>query len=178
MPRLDPLDPDQVPSTSRTLLAGITERNGDAGPMVQTMAYSPALLQGHLELSRAMKRIAVPRALSEKISIAVQEWIGCEACKAAHAAAGRAAGLTETDIALARDATATDAREAALLTYAVRVLAEPASITDTDVDELRGHGWTGRVLADVVGLVALNQLTGSFNLVAGLEPAASTSDAA
>jgi hypothetical protein len=27
-----------------------------------------------------------------------------------------------------------------------------------------------RVLADVVGLVALNQLTGAFNLVAGLEP--------
>jgi hypothetical protein len=31
--------------------------------------------------------------------------------------------------------------------------------------------WSDRVLADVVGLVALNQLTGSFNLVAGLEPA-------
>jgi hypothetical protein len=33
------------------------------------------------------------------------------------------------------------------------------------------HGWSDRVLADVVGLVALNQLTGAFNLVAGLEPA-------
>ena len=33
-----------------------------------------------------------------------------------------------------------------------------------------GNG-SDRVLADVVGLVALNQLTGSFNLVAGLEPA-------
>jgi AhpD family alkylhydroperoxidase len=139
--------------------------------MVRTMAHSPALLQGYLELSRAMKRSALPRPLSEKISLAVQEWIGCALCLAAHAAAGRAAGLSETDIALARQATATDAREAVLLTYAVRVLTEPGSLTDADLAELRRHGWSDRVLADVVGLVALNQLTGSFNLLAGLEPA-------
>ncbi|HXV92301.1 MAG TPA: carboxymuconolactone decarboxylase family protein [Pseudonocardia sp.] len=171
MPRLDPLDPEQAPSTARTLLAGIVERHGDAGPMVRTMAHSPALLQGYLELSRAMKRSALPRPLGEKVSLAVQEWIGCALCLAAHTEAGRATGLTDTDIALARQATATDAREAALLTYAVRVLAEPSTITDSDLAGLRAHGWTDRVLADVVGLVALNQLTGSFNLVAGLEPA-------
>lgn len=171
MSRLDPLDPDHAPSTSRTLLAEIIDRRGDAGPMVRTMAHSPALLQGYLQLSRAMRRVALSRPLSEKISIAVQEWIGCALCQAAHVAAGRAAGLTETDIALAREATAIDARDAALLTYAVRVLTEPDSLTDTDIAELRAHGWTDRDLGDVVGLVALNQLTGSFNLVAGLEPA-------
>jgi hypothetical protein len=51
------------------------------------------------------------------------------------------------------------------------VLSEPSTITDADVDELHADGWNDRVLADVVGLVALNQLTGAFNLVAGLEPA-------
>ncbi|MCO1654634.1 carboxymuconolactone decarboxylase family protein [Pseudonocardia humida] len=170
MPRLHALEPDQAPSTAQTLLAGIIDRHGDAGPMVRTMAHSPALLQGYLDLSRAMKRSALPRPLSEKVSLAVQEWIGCALCLAAHTAAGRAAGLTDTDIDLARQGSATDAREAALITYAVRVLTEPASITDADVAELRGHGWSDRALADVVGLVALNQLTGSFNLVAGLEP--------
>jgi hypothetical protein len=56
----------------------------------------------------------------------------------------------------------------------VRVLTEPNTITDTDVQQLRAHGWSDRILADVVGLVALNQLTGAFNLVAGLEPAEHT----
>jgi AhpD family alkylhydroperoxidase len=170
VPRLRALDPEQAPSAARTLLAEIVERHGDAGPMVRTMAHSPALLQGYLQLSRAMKRSALPRPLSEKISLAVQEWIGCALCLAAHTAAGRAVGLTDTDIELARQGTATDAREAALLTYAMRVLTEPATITDDDIADLRGHGWNDRVIADVVGLVALNQLTGSFNLVAGLEP--------
>lgn len=167
MPRMHPLDPQDAPSASRPLLADIVARHGATGPMVATMAHSPALLQGYLELSRAMKRVKLPRTLSEKVSLAVQEWIGCEVCQQAHTAAGQAAGLTAVDIELARQGAATDAREA-LLTYAVRVLTEPSSVTDADVEELRAHGWSDRILADVVGLVALNQLTGSFNLVAGV----------
>jgi hypothetical protein len=77
MVRLTPPDPDHTPATARTLLAGIVERHGDAGPTVRTMAHFPALLQGYLELSRAMKRAAIPRPLAEKVSLAVQEWIGC-----------------------------------------------------------------------------------------------------
>ena len=169
MSRLPPLDPQQAPSGARTLLTGIIDRHGDAGPMVRTMAHSPALLQGYLELSRAMKRTSLPRALSEQVSLAVQEWIGCVLCLAAHTAAGREAGLTDTDIALARQGTATDARQAALISFAVQVLVEPAALTDDDLAALRAHGWSERTQADVVGLVALNQLTGSFNLVAGLQ---------
>ncbi|MGK4593762.1 hypothetical protein [Amycolatopsis sp. w19] len=41
----------------------------------------------------------------------------------------------------------------------------------TRTAELRRHGWSDQHIADTVGLVALNLLTGSFNLVAGLEPA-------
>lgn len=83
----------------------------------------------------------------------------------------RAAGLSETDIALAQQATAADPREAALIAYAVRVLAEPSTITADDIAELRGHGWSDRVIAEVVGVVTLNLLTGAFNLVAGNQPA-------
>ncbi|WP_020660528.1 carboxymuconolactone decarboxylase family protein [Amycolatopsis benzoatilytica] len=168
MSRIPPLAPAAAPEKSRQLLEGLA---GPAGPMVSAMAHSPALLQGYLELSRAIKRVKLPRALGEKISLAVQEWLGCALCLDAHAEAGRGAGLSELDIALARQATATDVREAALIGYAMRVLAEPAAISEDDLAGLREHGWSDRVLADVVGLVSLNHLTGAFNLVAGLEPA-------
>jgi AhpD family alkylhydroperoxidase len=164
------LDPEDAPDKSRDLLNDIIGRRGTVGDMVRTMAHSPALLQGYLDLSRAMKRVQLPRALSEKISLAAQEWIGCDYCLAAHAEAGRAAGLTETDITLARQGTATDTRAAVLIAFAVRVLAEPASITSDDVNDLREHGWNDRVISEVVGLVCLNLLTGAFNLVAGIEP--------
>lgn len=170
MRNLYPLEPVDAPDRAKGLLDDIVNRHGAAGDMVRTMAHSPALLQGYLDFSRAMKRLKLPRALSEKISLAAQEWLGCASCLAAHTEAGRAAGLGESDIALARQATATDPREAALVNFAVRVLAEPATITNDDVGELRAHGWTDRVIAEVVGLVTLNLLTGAFNLVAGIEP--------
>ncbi len=46
----------------------------------------------------------------------------------------------------------------------------PASITDQQIEDLRRLGYSDRQLLDVVGLVALNHLTGAFNLVAGLHP--------
>ncbi|MEU4578848.1 carboxymuconolactone decarboxylase family protein [Nonomuraea sp. ATR24] len=171
MRRLTPLEPAEAPGKSRELLEDIVSRRGGVGDMVATMAHSPAALQGYLDFSRAMKRVKLPRALSEKVSLAVQEWIGCAYCLQAHAEAARAAGLSESDIALARQGASTDARETALIELAVRLLAEPSSITDADVAGLRAHGWSDRIIAELPALVALNQLTGTFNLLTGLEPA-------
>ncbi|GGS62187.1 carboxymuconolactone decarboxylase family protein [Nonomuraea spiralis] len=170
MRRLAALDPAEAPEKSRPILEDIVARHGGVGDMVSTMAHSPALLQGYLDFSRAMKRVKIPRALGEKISLAVQEWIGCGTCLAAHTEAALAAGLTETDVALARQGTSADAREAALIGVAVRVLVEPSAITDEDVAGLRAHGWSDRVIAEVVGLVSLNLLTGAFNLLVGNQP--------
>lgn len=170
MRRFDALTPAEAPRRSGETLADLIARHGEVGEMVATMAHSPALLQGYLDLSRAMKRTKLSRPLSEKISLALQEWIGCATCMAAHTEAGRAAGLSDHDIALARQGTSTDAREAALIAVAVRVLAEPASIGDLDVAELRALGWSDRIITEIVGLVSLNLLTGAFNLLAGLQP--------
>ncbi|MFK3734485.1 carboxymuconolactone decarboxylase family protein [Streptomyces sp. NPDC088090] len=169
--RLPALTPDQAQGRARELLGDIVERHGSAGEMVSTMANSPAVIEGYLSLSRAMKRVKIPRALSEKLSLAVQEWIGCGTCREAHESAGRAAGLTEPDISLARQGTSTDPREAALIGLALKVLAEPSALGDADVAEVRAHGWSDRVIAEVVGVVSLNLLTGAFNLLAGIQPA-------
>jgi AhpD family alkylhydroperoxidase len=174
MTRIQPLTPDTAPAKSAELLAGIVERRGSAGAMVSTMAHSPALLQGYLDFSRAMKRSKLPRSLSEKISIAVQEWIGCETCRQAHIDAGRSVGLSDADVTLARQGVSTDARETQLIDLAVRILTEPSGVTDEEVDTLRAAGWSDRILAEVVGLVMLNQLTGSFNLLAGIHPASAS----
>ncbi|MFL6124885.1 MAG: hypothetical protein ACJ73U_35330, partial [Actinophytocola sp.] len=81
-----PLTPETAQDKSRELLDGIIGRHGSAGDLVATMAHSPALLQGYLDLSRAMKRVKLPRQLSEKVSLAAQGWIGCQTCMAAHVA--------------------------------------------------------------------------------------------
>lgn len=168
MPRLEPLTPDTARGAARDLLADLVARNGQVGLMVRTMAHSPAVLSGYLGFSRAMKRAKLDRRLSERISIAVQQRLDCDVCLDAHMAAARRVGVDEDEIERARQGASSDPAVAALLAYALQVHAAPATITDEQVAELRGHGYRDRELADVVGIVALNVLTGAFNLVAGI----------
>ena len=167
MLRLPLIEPDRAEGTVKQTLDELAQR-GPIGPMLRGMANSSALLRGYLDLSRAMKRSHLDRKVSERISLAVQEWIGCDYCLAAHAAAARSAGLDDTDIALARQGTATDPKIAGLVAFAQQVAAAPSEVTDEQIQGLRDLGWRDEQIADVVGLVALNVMTGSFNLVAGI----------
>lgn len=170
MTRFPAHTPETAVGRAGELLGQIVARNGSAGPMVRTMAGSPSVLGGYLELSRAMKRTRLDRALSERISLAVQAQLGCALCIAAHTAGARAAGVSDDEIALAEQGTSSGPAIAAIVGFARQVHTEPAAITDGQIDHLRRLGYRDRDLLDVVGLVALNVLTGAFNLVAGLEP--------
>jgi AhpD family alkylhydroperoxidase len=163
-------EPGSAVGAAADLLAAVLERNGSAGAMVRTMAGSPSVLGGYLELSRAMKRSRLNRAVSERISLAVQARLGCGLCLEAHADGARRAGVPEDEIELAKQGTSSIPSVAAIVGFGRRVHADPASISDADIDELRRLGYRDRDILDVVGLVALNVLTGGFNLVAGLEP--------
>ncbi|MFE7331776.1 carboxymuconolactone decarboxylase family protein [Streptomyces sp. NPDC057565] len=170
MPRLTRLSPDTAVGASRDLLADLVSRHGQIGDMVSTMAHSPAVLGGYLQLSRAMGRAKLDRRISERISIAVQAVQGCGLCLEAHVGAARALGVDEKEIELAHQGTSADPAVAAIVALALQVYREPSSITDDQVTALREHGYSDRAIADVVGVVALNILTGAFNLLAGLTP--------
>ncbi|MEV7111145.1 carboxymuconolactone decarboxylase family protein [Streptomyces anulatus] len=170
MPRLTRLTPDTAVGASRDLLAELVSRHGEVGDMVSTMAHSPAVLGGYLQLSRAMGRAKLDRGISERISIAIQTRQGCRLCLDAHVGAARRTGVDEGEIERARTGTSEDPGIAAIIALALQVYREPTSITDAQVIAVREHGYSDRAIADVVGVVALNLLTGAFNLLAGLTP--------
>jgi uncharacterized peroxidase-related enzyme len=170
MARIEPLDRAQATGRARELLDELASRGGEPGPMVRAMAAAPALLRGYLDLNRAIKRSHLDRRISERIALAVQEWLGCEYCLAAHIRAAREIGLDDTDIALARQGTATDPKIAAMVAFGQQVIAAPSEVSDQQVEELRALGYTDEQIAEVVGLVSLQLLTGAFNLVAGIHP--------
>ena len=171
MARLRSLTPENAVGAARERLSELTARHGQVGDMVATMAHSPAVLSGFLDLSRAMKRAKLARPISERISLAVQQHLGCALCLAAHIDAARSLGISDAEIELARGGTSSDPAVAAMVAFGRQVLMAPAQISDEQFGQLRAHGYSDREITDVVGVVALNLLTGSFNLVAGLEPA-------
>ena len=63
-----------------------------------------------------------------------------------------------------------DARIDTIVDFGLRVYTDPSSVSDDDIAGLRILGLGDREILDIVGLVALNVLTGTFNLVAGLRP--------
>jgi uncharacterized peroxidase-related enzyme len=170
MPRIEPIEIDQATGKAKELLDELASRGGKPGPMVRAMANAPALLRGYLDLSRAMKRTTLDRRIVERINLSVHERLGCEYCLVAHTRAARQLGLADTEIELARHGTATDPDVAAMVAFGQQVIAAPGDVTDAQIDELRAHGYTDEQIADVVGLVSLQLLTGGLNLVAGIEP--------
>ena len=171
MARIKPIEIDRATGKAKDLLDELAGRGGPPGPMVRAMATAPALLRGYLDLNRAMKRTHLDRRIVERINLAVHEWLGCEYCLVAHTRAARRLGLSDADIELARQGTASEAKIAVMVAFGQQVIAGPAEVTDAQIDELRGHGYTDEQIAEVVGLVALQLLTGGLNLVAGIEPA-------
>ncbi len=88
--------------------------------MILAMANAPALLRGYVDLT-AMKRSHIDRRISERILLAVHEWLGCAYCVEAHRHAARALGLSEDEISLARHGTATDSKTAPIVAFGQQV---------------------------------------------------------
>ena len=170
MPRLSLLTPSTAVGASRDLLSDLVSKHGRVGSMVSAMAHSPALLSGYLQLSRAMRRTKLSRTISERISIAVQVQQGCGLCLNSHIDAARSLGIDEGEIQRARAGGSVDPSIAAIIDLALKVYREPTAITDAQINGLRDYGFNDREIADVVGVVSLNILTGAFNLLAGLTP--------
>ena len=91
-PRFTAHTPPTATGRASEALTRLWDRHGDnVGAMARTMAGSPSVLEGYLELSRAMKRSTLSRPLAEQISLSIQEQLNCSMCIAAHtvAASGR-----------------------------------------------------------------------------------------
>ena len=83
-------------------------------------------------------------------------------------------GLSEREMALARQGTSSDPSIAAMVGFAQQLLAAPSEVSDEQITELREFGYSDEQITEVVGLVALQLLTGAFNLVAGIESTSAT----
>ena len=168
MSRIEPIAIEEAEGRAHELLDGLVQRGVEPGPMVRAMANAPALLTGYLELTRAMKRSHIDRRITERINLAVHARLRCDYCLVAHTRAARKLGVPESEIQLAREGSSSDPAIAAIVAFAQQVLAAPAAIGDADLRRLHEHGYDDEQIAEVVGLVALQVLTGAFNLVADI----------
>lgn len=169
MPRIKPVELDQVEPEVAATLKAVKAKLGMLPNMFATMAQAPVVLTGYLQLSEALSKGRLNARQRELIAIAVAQENQCEYCLSAHAAIGKGAGLNDSDIESARHGEAANDTNFAILRLALRIVRTRANLQDQDLEAARKAGLDDAQINEVVANVALNVLTNYINRVAGTE---------
>jgi uncharacterized peroxidase-related enzyme len=167
MPRIPTINAEQATVEQQQILANVKKGLGVVPNLVATLAQSPAAAQAYLGFSGALAKGALSAKLRQEIALVVGEANSCDYCVAAHTLLGGKAGLTQDEILAARAGHSADAKTAAALVFAQKLVANRGIVSDEDVAGLREHGFSNGDIAEIVANTALNIFTNYFNHVAG-----------
>lgn len=153
-----------LPAASQPLLAQIQQAFGASPNMFKAVANSPAALQSMWSAFGALGKGTLGAKLGEQIAVAIANRNRCEYCLAAHTALGQKAGASSAEMSAAQVGQSRDARTAAALAFAVKVVEQRAQITDSDVAALREAGFGDEQIVEIMAHIALNLFTNYINV--------------
>ena len=157
---------ESAPAASTPLLDGVHRKLGVVPNMFRVIAVSPAALEGFLGFNGALSRTLDVKT-RERIAIAVAETNGCDYCLSAHTYFGlNLAHITAEDATMAREGSSTDAKAAAAVRFAVKVVKTRGAVGDTDIAAVKEAGFGEAQIIEIIGLVAENVFTNLLNKVA------------
>jgi uncharacterized peroxidase-related enzyme len=169
MSRLKQITPEAASDRARPLLDAVKSKLGLVPNMTRAMANAPAVLDGYLQFSGALRKGTLPARVREQISLAVAQANGCDYCVAAHSAIGKAVGLTDEQVRDSRLGTVVDPGADALVRFALKVVQARGGVSDADLADVRAAGFGDGTIAEVVAHVALDIFTNYFNNVAATD---------
>lgn len=169
MTRITAVDRNSAHDSVRRSFDAIQRQLGVVPNMMRTMAQSPRVLEGYLGLSGALRHGLLPATLQEQIALAIAEANACDYCLSAHSALGRAAGLSDDQLAESRDGRAADAKAHAALRFALAVLHHRGGVSDEELARVRAAGFSDGEITEIIAHVALNVLTNYLNRTANTE---------
>ena len=166
MNRVTQLDPAQATGKARQLLDAVQTKLCIIPNLTRVLANAPAALEGYLNFSSALAGGTLSAKVREQISLAVAEGNLCSYCLSAHAFIGGKAGLTDKEIADARQTNAEAKKTGAILKLALSILVQRGEISDGALKTARRAGLTDGDIVETTANVALNIFTNYINHVA------------
>lgn len=155
-----------APATARPLLESVAKSLGSAPNMFRLIATSPQALEGHLALSGALAKGALPAPTRERIALAVAEVNGCNYCLSAHTYLGKnLAKLDDAEITANRSGASNDLKADAAVRFAAKVARSRGHVSQADLSAVREAGYADAQIIEIVQHVALNTWTNYFNEV-------------
>jgi alkylhydroperoxidase family enzyme len=164
-----------APEGSMPVLRGALASGGQLPNFLGVLAGSPAALRAYARFRSELRHGRLKLATLERIALAVAEHYQSEPGIEMHSRAARGAGLALDEVALARQFSSNDAREAALLRY-LQALVETGKPPMHLHEEAREAGWDDEQILEAIAAVALEGFTAMIN-VAGDIPVDGSSEA-
>ena len=164
MPRFAPVA--QANDRQQALFSSVKASLGGLPNIFQYMGRSPALLEGYLGLSKALSTGRLSGAEREAVALALAGRNGCDYCAAAHTAIAKGFKVSAEELAANLAGGSAEARKRTLLGFALALQAKVGRVSDDELGAVRAVGYDDEQILEVVGLVALNLLSNSFNHLA------------
>lgn len=163
------MDPASATGRTKQIFDGLQKGLGTVPNLMRTLANSPAALHAYMSFNAALGEATLPATLREQLAIAVANVNSCDYCLSAHNALGKLAGLATNDLALAQNTEASDPKAAAALQFAAAVVRKRGMLAPSEVETLRGVGYTDGEITEIIAVVAINVFTNYFNHIAATE---------
>jgi|SRR5258706_4766154 len=162
MPRLATLEKTQGDPKSQEMMKQLESQKMLLN-IFRGMANSPAVLDGYLKFSGALKGGKLDAKTREAIALVVGQTNRCDYCLAAHTMLGKGAGLDEGAVRDARMGRSADKKTNGAVTLAKLLLDKKGNVSQADVSAAKSAGLSDGEVAEVVANVALNIFTNYFN---------------
>ena len=144
-----------APTESLPILKGASSAAGQLPNFLGVLAGSPAALRGYARFRSELRNGTLPLTTQQRISLGVAQHQDNEYAQQMLARTARDAGLGLDEIALAREFSSRDEREAALLAF-IKVLVETNETPALHLhEEAREAGWSDEQILEAVAHVAL-----------------------
>ena len=159
MPRIAPIETAYADSGVKATLSAVKTEIGMVPNLFSTFAQSPAVLNGYLAFSDALGKGVLTATQREIVALVVAQANECQYCFSAHTRMGRTAGLSSEGIRRAREGKAETAIDAAVASFARRVVETRGQVMDADIAAARSAALDDARIIEVIANVAINLLT-------------------
>lgn len=160
--------PQETNGSHKKTFDQIQNAFGQVPNMFLAIGNSSAALESMWGSFGALSKGKLGAKMAEQIAVYVADLNRCEYCLAAHTVLGQKAGATAGQMTAAQGGESSDARTQAALKFAGRLVQTRGQVSETDVANVKGSGFSEDEVAEILAHVALNIFTNYTNIAFGV----------
>jgi len=166
---------DQMPDDIRELIESVSEKSGFVPNVFVALAARPEEFRAFFALHDTLmdKSEGLSKAERELIVVATSAVNECMYCVIAHGAILRIRSknpLIADQVAINPVKAALSQRERDIVNFALHVATDSASMTDTEINDMRAKGFTDDEIWDIGAITAFFALSNRLANFAGISP--------